>query len=413
MPPDPATTRSGVERSPATPPTPAPLNRSDPTSGPCPNPSAGTGRIVAGAPRMNERELLDILVRFATTLTAEFSIQDVLDHLINQVVDLLPVTGAGVLLMDGAADHHIISASDDKLQRIEGLQVELGEGPCLVAYESGRYVAVPNLVADTTMPRFSEAAAAAGLGAVFSFPLRHAGIPLGALELYAEAPVELSLEELGGAQTLADVVASYLLIARRRDQAIATAASLSDAAMHDHLTGLPNRRLLRDRLEQAVDRSLRSGVPFGVLFCDLDDFKGANDTYGHQAGDDLLIALTERLLASLRPPDTLARFAGDEFVIICEGMPGVVQAEEVARRTLDAVKQPFVLTDHGVVQLHMSIGVALAGADRATADEALAQSDEAMYLAKAGGGAQFVTSSSSSTPATHAPATASLRRDGH
>lgn len=352
---------------------------------------------------MNERQLLDILVGFATTLTAEFSIQDVLDHLVDQVVDLLPVTGAGVLLMDGAVDHHVISATDEKLQRIEGLQVELDEGPCLVAYDTGRYVAVPDLAADTTMPRFSAAASAAGLGAVFSFPLRHAGIRLGALELYADGPVKLSPDELRGGQTLADVVASYLLIARRRDQAIASAEVLSDAALHDHLTGLPNRRLLRDRLEQATDRARRSAVPFGVLFCDLDDFKGANDTFGHQAGDDLLIALTERLLTSLRPPDTLARFAGDEFVIICEGMPDLSRVEAVAQRTLDALEAPFALGDDDVIDLTMSIGVALAGAGHATADQAMALADEAMYLAKASGGSRFANAARTFTPEPAAP----------
>jgi diguanylate cyclase (GGDEF)-like protein len=353
---------------------------------------------------MNERQLLEILVGFATTLTAEFSIQDVLDHLVTQVVDLLPVTGAGVLLMDGTADHHVISATDEALRRIEGLQVELGEGPCLTAYETGRYVAIPDLAADTTTPRFSAAAAAAGLGAVFSFPLRHAGIRLGALELYANSPVALSLEELGGGQTVADVVASYLLIARRRDQAIANAEVLSDAALHDHLTGLPNRRLLRDRLQQATDRSQRSAVPFGVLFCDVDDFKGANDHFGHQAGDELLVALAERLMASLRPPDTLARFAGDEFVIICEGMPDPDHVEMVARRTLDAIKEPFVLDDGSVVELHMSIGAALAGAGHAAADRALALADEAMYVAKAKGGARFVAAAGTSTPHPAEPA---------
>jgi diguanylate cyclase (GGDEF)-like protein len=344
---------------------------------------------------MNERDLLRVLVEFATTLTDDFSIQDILDRLTEQIVMLLPVTGAGVLLMDTGGGHHFVSATDEQLRRIEGLQVELGEGPCLTAYETDRSVAVTDLSCDVVYPRFSPSAAAAGLGAVFSFPLRHGGERIGALELYASDPVVLTTTELDGGQTLADVTASYLMMARRREGAARAALLLAEAASTDPLTGLANRRLLKDRFDQATARSNRSGRGIAVLFCDIDRFKAVNDRYGHHVGDAILLELATRLKRCLRPMDTLARVSGDEFVIVCEDLTDEAQAEEVAARVLAALDEPFPLADgeQGLV-LGMSIGMALVGADHDTPEDALVPADAAMYRAKRRGGNQHVDAAS-------------------
>ncbi|WP_052664660.1 sensor domain-containing diguanylate cyclase [Nitriliruptor alkaliphilus] len=340
---------------------------------------------------VNEGTLLAILVRFATTLTVDFSIQDVLDRLAEQLVALLPVTGAGVLLMDGPTEDHFVSTTDERIRSVGRLQVELGEGPCLTAFRSGTEVALPDLGADRTMPRFSARAAATGLGAVFSFPLRHLGACIGALELYATEPTTLSDDQLASSQTIADVIASYLMIARRREETARTTARLTEDAMHDPLTGLPNRRLLTDRLDQATSRSERTGRPFAVLFCDIDGFKQVNDEHGHGVGDQLLIDVAARLSASLRPQDTLARFAGDEFVIVCEDLPDEDEATDLAARTLLALSQPFRMVATGeAVELAMSVGVAVAGGGFATADDAVELADAAMYRAKSLGGGRHV-----------------------
>ena len=89
-------------------------------------------------------------------------------------------------------------------------------------------------------------------------------------------------------------------------------------ALHDPLTGLANRTLLRDRLEHALARSAREDLPTGVLFIDLDEFKDVNDRYGHAAGDAVLVELAGRLRAAVRPADTVARLGGDEFIVVCE-----------------------------------------------------------------------------------------------
>lgn len=173
----------------------------------------GRGRPV------DEKRLATVLVDFARTLTSDFSIQTILDHLVDHVVEVIPVDGAGVLLMDSDTEHHFVAASDDVILGVEALQMDLQEGPCLQAYRTGNHVAVRDLAHDETFLQFSPAAARAGLGAVYSFPLRLDDRQLGALELYAKSPLDLSEADLVGAQILADVAAAYLFNARAREDA--------------------------------------------------------------------------------------------------------------------------------------------------------------------------------------------------
>ena len=135
-----------------------------------------------------ERRLSDVLSEFARTLVTDFPIQAILDHLVVRIVDVLPISAAGVTLIAPGSDPHYIAASDDAAMRFEQLQTELGEGPCLVAYEKGEAVVVPDLRADDRFPRFSARAVEEGLGAVFTFPLRHDDHQLGALDLYRTSP---------------------------------------------------------------------------------------------------------------------------------------------------------------------------------------------------------------------------------
>lgn len=179
---------------------------------------------------MDEKRLASVLVEFARTLTSDFSIQTILDHLVDHIVEVIPVDGAGVLLMASDTEHHFVAASDDMILGVEALQMDLQEGPCLEAYRTGAHVAVRDLASDTTFARFSPAAARAGLGAVYSFPLRLDDRQLGALELYAKAPLELSSADLVGAQVLADVAAAFLFNAQARDDAREAAQATAEIA---------------------------------------------------------------------------------------------------------------------------------------------------------------------------------------
>jgi diguanylate cyclase (GGDEF)-like protein/PAS domain S-box-containing protein len=163
---------------------------------------------------------------------------------------------------------------------------------------------------------------------------------------------------------------------------------LHHQAFHDPLTGLPNRALFMDRLEHALTRANRRGTKVAVLFMDLDNFKVINDSLGHKAGDQLLIAVAERLKACLRPEDTAARLGGDEFTILVEDVAGVGDVARIAERIAEMLRPPFPLGEE--VFATVSIGVALNGpAQGQPADLLLRHADLAMYRAKRRGKARY------------------------
>jgi diguanylate cyclase (GGDEF)-like protein/PAS domain S-box-containing protein len=157
---------------------------------------------------------------------------------------------------------------------------------------------------------------------------------------------------------------------------------LAHQALHDSLTGLPNRALLSDRLDHSLAGARQRGTPLGVLFLDLDNFKNVNDSLGHSAGDELLRHTVGRIAAVLSPGDTLARFGGDEFVIVCDDA-AVWELETVAERVLAAVSDPCVIAGREMT-VTASAGIAVAD-DASTPETLLRDSDAAMYSAKAQG----------------------------
>jgi len=170
------------------------------------------------------------------------------------------------------------------------------------------------------------------------------------------------------AQTLADVAAAYLLNAQARTDLQDSSERSREAALHDALTGLPNRVLLLERLEHARLRGRRSGNLTAVFFLDLNGFKAINDAHGHRAGDELLVGVGERLTAALRPGDTLARLSGDEFVMVCEDLSERWQANAILTRLEVALALPFVLADTEV-SVSASIGIAFGGDGRQTPEQ--------------------------------------------
>lgn len=159
-------------------------------------------------------------------------------------------------------------------------------------------------------------------------------------------------------------------------------------ATHDELTGLPNRVLLRDRLDQLLSRNRRYNTLFAIFFIDLDDFKLINDTHGHEAGDELLQQVSKRLSTIVRAQDTIARIGGDEFVIVqefnSEEHPGMMAA-----KILDALQSSIALTSHSECFVNASIGISLYPQDGASAVELMRAADTAMYRAKNSGPGQY------------------------
>ena len=169
----------------------------------------------------------------------------------------------------------------------------------------------------------------------------------------------------------------------------ALAAQLSHQALHDTLTGLANRALFNDRLEQAHSKMVREGTMCAVLLLDLDDFKGVNDSLGHLAGDQLLISVARRLEQVTRSSDTLCRFGGDEFLYLAEGLNSAKDAEYAAKRLLDALLEPFFLSGTQIQQ-HASIGVVVWNASTSETTEFVQDADVALYEAKREGKNRFV-----------------------
>jgi Amt family ammonium transporter len=166
-------------------------------------------------------------------------------------------------------------------------------------------------------------------------------------------------------------------------------AKLQHDAMHDLLTGLPNRALFLDRLKLALNRrSRRRDQSCGVFFIDLDRFKEINDTLGHAAGDVVLVTVAERLRGALRPQDTAARLGGDEFAVLVDSILSVNDLDIVATRIVREMARPFEIFGNSL-QVGASIGVAMAGPDHVAPELILRDADFAMYRAKQDGGGRF------------------------
>jgi diguanylate cyclase (GGDEF)-like protein len=175
---------------------------------------------------------------------------------------------------------------------------------------------------------------------------------------------------------------SVLLVGERTEQ-------LQYQALHDSLTGLPNRALIVDRIEQLLERNRRGGTSGAALYVDIDDFKNVNDSLGHAAGDRLLVLVAERMRSTLRGADTIGRMGGDEFVVLIDGGLDEVGPDLVARRLLDVMRQPFdVRSAQSPLTINASIGIAVG--DRRNGGELLRDADVALYQAKAAGKNQYV-----------------------
>ncbi|GMQ53969.1 EAL domain-containing protein [Halopseudomonas aestusnigri] len=184
---------------------------------------------------------------------------------------------------------------------------------------------------------------------------------------------------------LTNYVASLTDISERKD----AEEKIQHLAFYDPLTNLPNRRLMRQRLEQALVVCRREQHYAALIFLDLDDFKNVNDLYGHQIGDGMLCQVAERLRHALRERDTVARFGGDEFVVLLEGLEvnateAATQVEHIGRKLLQTLREPYLIKDQ-VFSSSASLGIVLFNDEQHTADELMQYADLSMYSAKAAG----------------------------
>jgi diguanylate cyclase (GGDEF)-like protein len=264
------------------------------------------------------------------------------------------------VLLDTALEGHANTA----------VALRFGTGASAVAFRSGHV----HGTADSLTTNLNNGWTVETIGSVDNGGIFGAagGLPLLAGGLALSLLLGALIYALGSGRAL-----SRVLVDERTDE-------LRFQALHDSLTGLPNRALIMDRIDQLLARNRRNGTVGAALFIDLDDFKNVNDSLGHEVGDRLLAAVATRMASTLRDADTIGRMGGDEFVVLIDGSEPMVAPELVAERLLEVMRQPFEF-EGTLTSLHANTSIGIAVGDRASAGELLRDADIALYQAKAQG----------------------------
>jgi len=315
------------------------------------------------------------------------SLPKVLEALVQQVELLHPEMLCSILLVDESTQELRLGVApnlpDFFAQAIDGLSIADGAGACGTAAYRGERVVVEDMKDHPYWAEFGDITTRAGLQSCWSQPFKDEdNNVLGTFSVYHAKPAQPTPAEIR-------LLESYASLARLIVERKAAADEINSLAFYDPLTGLPNRRLLLDRLHQAVSSKMRNGREAALLFLDLDNFKTLNDTLGHDIGDTLLLQVANRLTACVREGDTVARLGGDEFVIVLEDLSensveAASQTELIGSKIMTALNQPYQLASH---EYHStpSMGAVLFGDQQLDVEELLKQGDIAMYQAKKSG----------------------------
>jgi diguanylate cyclase (GGDEF)-like protein len=321
------------------------------------------------------------LLDLSTTLASLTTIAEVADRVARAVPLMVDCDHAAVVLIDPANRQARVAAAVGFSPDVEAALRE-------VAFPVDPGIADPGfVVSDSTTPFVPGAqrlVEVAGVAAIARVPIAANGETVGWLGVgVADNPERLRA---------AAVEARLLGLAGQAASAIANARLLDQIryqALHDALTGLPNRALILDRAEQMLARARREHHQAAALFIDLDNFKAINDTLGHSAGDELLQAVAARITGALRDSDTVGRLGGDEFVVLSEGASLIAGPELIAERIADVLHEPFFLGARGQSPFTVSASIGIASGDRPAAQDLLRDADIALYRAKAAGKGRF------------------------
>lgn len=294
----------------------------------------------------------------------------------------LPGTRASLLLSseDGTTLHHLAGPDlpRDYVARVDALPVGPSAMACGRAAALNAPVVTVDIRQDPDWAPYREAADWAGLRACWVMPIAASdGQMLGVFAVYHTVPASPPPSDMETLWRVAKLASLVIERHRARER-------IHYLALHDTVTGLPNRASLSERLKVAMRAAQRRGARMALLFIDLDGFKAINDRYGHDAGDAALKTVAGRLRGAVRKADTAARIGGDEFVVLLEEITAPDDAELVAAKIVDAIRAP--MTWHGeTMQVGASIGISVYPSDATTPDAMLTRADDAMYLAKTAG----------------------------
>jgi diguanylate cyclase (GGDEF)-like protein len=321
------------------------------------------------------QRVLEAMARIQRAISRREPLDNVLETIVVAAGELLGEDAPALLLVDPENPGWLVVAAArgfDELRLQRERHRRIGVGVAGRAVAEGRLVVAEDYA---SAPDAMDAFVADGVRAAMAAPVHEDGRITGSLVLASFRPGRVfSRAEQDMLLSFAEHASLALTDARRVD-------TMLHQALHDALTGLPNRALFTDRLQHALSQGRRRGTACGVIFLDLDRFKTVNDSLGHAAGDELLLAVAQRIDDSLRSADTAARLGGDEFAVLLEDLASADEAVGVAQRITEALRAPIVVQGREVF-VSASVGIACG---RAGAADLLRQADVAMYRAKAAG----------------------------
>ena len=327
--------------------------------------------------------LARVMLELSTSLSELGSVEEMAERLTRAVPAIVDCDRVLLVLTDpGAAAPRVAATFGYPDSEVQSISEAIGGAPSTPPDEIGfRCTSIESAPAfEAALMEF------AGVIASASMPIISNGECSGSIVVAVTESAERLLDDSALEERLrglAGQAASAMHNAYLLDQ-------IRHQALHDALTGLPNRALILDRVENMLARARRRKEPAAVLFIDLDGFKTVNDTLGHEAGDRLLQAVAARLSTTLRDGDTIGRLGGDEFVVLVEGTSADHRPDRAAQRILKALRAPFDLDDTSPA-LTITASIGIASGDRLSASELLRDADVALYRAKESGKNQAVT----------------------
>ncbi|HEX2252504.1 MAG TPA: EAL domain-containing protein [Thermoanaerobaculia bacterium] len=332
-------------------------------------------RVVTAALTNRVREL-SALLEAGRAMNLDLELDEVLDRILRSAVDLLDGRDASIMLAHGEDELSTVHTVGDSGAR--GARVRLGQAIV------GRVAASrePLLIEGRLEhPHYHERPGYTPPDSALSAPLLHRGSLVGVLNLNAREGRTYTEHDLRALSLFAEQAAVAVANAQLFEAQRLIASQTMFQSHHDPLTRLPNRARFLDRLRHALAQRRLGGRLAALLFVDIDDFKRINDSFGHTAGDEVLVAFAERLRTVMRSGDAVGRFGGDEFALLVEGVRSTEEAAMVAEAVLGSLEAPFAVGGMEV-RLTASIGISLEGPGGQTAEELLRSSDTALHVAK-------------------------------